>query len=490
MQQETDNRLGFLGLVTICISAMIGSAIFDLPKNMATVAGVDAQIIAWLSTGIGMWLVAETFMILSEVRPNLTGGMYDYGITGFGPLIGFLTSWGYFVANCATNAAFAVLVMNTLNYFFPGTFTGGNNWPAVIGASLLTWAITALTLKGQQSSSRFQRVAITLMLMVIAIFIVTLLMNFDWTTFTMNMQANRHLVAVHDQNLGSIPKQTLATMMVTLWMFSGLEGAADMADEAKDHHQVRLATLVGFIICLAIDVLVSLCSLGVFSYGQMSRMESPSTARILTNLWNSEWGRNLIGITLILTVLASWISWLEMICELPRHAAKQDGTFPKIFAQTSRSGEPLFALLLATCTIQAIILIAHYDSHAYQKLLVISSAMTIPPYLVAEAYLFKIARHGDYPASSRHRPRNGMWVGGLAFIYTFLMGISAGVKYTAAEFIVYAIGLPIYHHARRQHHQAPYSKVEKMIVLVILVVAIFGIDVLFGLIQQPFIRIF
>ena len=142
-----DNQLSFAGLVAICVSAMIGSAIFDLPKNMATVAGATAQILAWITTGIGMWLTAEVFMILSAVKPDLTAGMYDYGVKGFGPFVGFLTAWGYFVSNCATNAAFAVLVMNTLNYFFPGTFAGGNNWPSIIGASLLTWGYDGVDVK-------------------------------------------------------------------------------------------------------------------------------------------------------------------------------------------------------------------------------------------------------------------------------------------------------------------------------------------------------
>lgn len=77
-----DNQLSFAGLVAICVSAMIGSAIFDLPKNMATVAGATAQILAWITTGIGMWLIAEVFMILSAVKPDLTAGMYDYGVKG------------------------------------------------------------------------------------------------------------------------------------------------------------------------------------------------------------------------------------------------------------------------------------------------------------------------------------------------------------------------------------------------------------------------
>lgn len=300
-----DNQLSFAGLVAICVSAMIGSAIFDLPKNMATVAGATAQILAWITTGIGMWLIAEVFMILSAVKPDLTAGMYDYGVKGFGPFVGFLTAWGYFVSNCATNAAFAVLVMNTLNYFFPGTFAGGNNWPSMIGASLLTWGMTGLTLKGTKSSNRMQKIAMTLLMIVITVLIVSLMGNFSWEKFTTDMQANVVMPSVHNLNLGSVSQQTLATMMVTLWMFSGIEGAAVMAGRAKKRSQVRMATMVGFLICITIDILISLLSLGVFSYGQLMRLASPSTAAILTSIWHNVWGRNIISLTLILTVLAS-----------------------------------------------------------------------------------------------------------------------------------------------------------------------------------------
>jgi len=92
------------------------------------------------------------------------------------------------------------------------------------------------------------------------------------------MQANVVMPSVHNLNLGSVSQQTLATMMVTLWMFSGIEGAAVMAGRAKKRSQVRMATMVGFLICITIDILISLLSLGVFSYGQLMRLASPSTA--------------------------------------------------------------------------------------------------------------------------------------------------------------------------------------------------------------------
>lgn len=176
-----------------------------------------------------------------------------------------------------------------------------------------------------------------------------------------------------------------------------------------------------------------------------------------------------------------------MICELPQHAAEQDGTFPRAFAKTNTNDQPVFAILIATVTIQVIILMAHFDGQAYEKLILISAAMTIPPYLVAEAYLFKIAMHHEY--SGKHHPKRGMIIAGLAFVYTLLMGVSAGLRYTVAEFIVYLVGMPMYLYARRQHGQTVFSHAEKILAAVIIVIAVLGIDVLMGLIKQPFMTL-
>ena len=82
------------------------------------------------------------FVILSDVKPDLTAGLYKYAQVGFGSFSGFFTAWAYFVCECAANAAYAVLTMSTLDYFFPGTFTGGNNWPSVLTMSTLEVVIT------------------------------------------------------------------------------------------------------------------------------------------------------------------------------------------------------------------------------------------------------------------------------------------------------------------------------------------------------------
>lgn len=470
-------KLGLFGLLALCISAMVGSGVFDLPKNMSMEAGLTAQILSWIVTGIGIWFIAEMFVILSDVKPDLTAGLYKYAQVGFGDFAGFFSAWAYFICECAANAAYAVLVMSTLDYFFPGTFTGGNNWPSVIGASIITWLITALVLRGVEVSSKVQSVATILMLATVLTFIATVAVHFNAHTFTMNANATQAMPSVSDKPMGSVMHQLMNTMMVTLWLFGGIEGAVVMSGKARDVKQVPKATVIGFIVCLVMYALVGTLSLGVYSYGQLAKLTSPSTAYILTNLWHSTIGRDVITIALLFAVFSSWISWIQMLAELPQHAAKSEGSFPKAFARVNKEGAPAFSIIVATCVIEVIILIAHFDVSAYQMLLTIVGVMTIPPYLLSAMYLIKISRPSmtDFDSQTKHTKNTGMAIGILALLYIVFMAYSAEIKYTLISFIFYAIGIPVYMYARKQNNKRLFSKGELIFAIVIVLVALYGI---------------
>lgn len=471
------SKLGFFGLLALCISAMVGSGVFDLPKNMSVEAGLTAQILSWIVTGIGIWFIAEMFVILSDVKPDLTAGLYKYAQIGFGSFSGFFTAWAYFICECAANAAYAVLTMSTLDYFFPGTFTGGNNWPSVIGASIITWAITALVLRGVEVSSKVQQVATVIMLATVVVFVATVIAHFNVHTFTLNMNATKAIPAVNDAPMGSVMHQLMNTMMVTLWLFGGIEGAVVMSGKARDVKQIPKATVTGFITCLIMYALVGTLSLGVYSYGQLAHMTSPSTAYMLTNLWHSTLGRDLITIALLFAVFSSWISWIQMLAELPQHAAKEDGSFPRAFAKVSKTGEPVFSIVVATIVIEVIILIAHFDVSAYQMLLTIVGVMTIPPYLFSAMYLIKISLPSatDFDSQTKHRKQSGMIIGILALLYILFMGYSANIKYTLISFIFYAVGVPVYMWARHQHGKKLFTKGEVIFAIVVVLVGIYGV---------------
>ena len=140
-------KLGLLMLTGVVVGSMIGGGSFNLPANMSGAAGLGAIIIAWVVTFIGMYFLSNCFRILSDKRPDLKAGIYSYAQAGFGPFTGFQMAWGYWLSSAFGNVAFAVLIMQILAYFFP-VFGNGQNWPSIIGGSILIWVMFGIVMSG------------------------------------------------------------------------------------------------------------------------------------------------------------------------------------------------------------------------------------------------------------------------------------------------------------------------------------------------------
>lgn len=478
MKNNKVKKLGLLSLSSVVLSAMIGGGIFDLPKNMASVAGAKAQIIAWIVAGIGMWFVTSMFLKLTELKPKLTTGLYKYGEAGFGKFTGFFVSWGYWICECFSNVAYAVLIMSTLNYFFPGKFSGGNNWLSVIGASVILWGITLIIMSGIQQAGWVTVAGIIVRMSVIAVFIIAFAIHFKWVTFTTNFNAMQTIPSLNDQPLGSIPHQVMKTLVVTLWAFGGIEGAVVLSDKARSQLEVRRATAIGYFLCLVLYTIVSLLPLGLLSYGEIARMISPSTAQLLTVALHSSAGRLIIAIGLIISVFSCWLSWTMMLAEMPFAAAK-DGAFPKVFAKENKKQVPTFSLFASTVVMQLIILLSHFANNAFQMAYTIVATMTVPPYFISALYLIKLSiKQANYPGQKGRI--SALVTGILAALFTLIMGISAGINYVTIAFIAYVIGIPLFIKARKE--QAPgepiFTRYEKWFAAIIVVVAIGGVILL------------
>ena len=120
MTDGDNKKLGVIALAALVVGAMIGGGIFSLPQNMAQGAAVTAVILAWVITGIGIFFLAQTFRVLADARPDATTGIYAYARLGFGRFAGFEMAWSYWLCNLFGNVGYAVLLMDALNYFFPG----------------------------------------------------------------------------------------------------------------------------------------------------------------------------------------------------------------------------------------------------------------------------------------------------------------------------------------------------------------------------------
>ena len=88
--------------------------------------------------------------------------------------------------------------------------------------------------------------------------------------------------------LGNLLEQVKSTMLVTLWVFIGIEGAVVMSDKS-DAKTVSRATLLGFFVTVLLYVLISVLPFVVMSQAQLSAIAPPSVAAILGPLVG-QWG--------------------------------------------------------------------------------------------------------------------------------------------------------------------------------------------------------
>lgn len=89
--------ISLVGLIALVISSSIGSGVFALSTDISAAAAPGPALLAWLVTGIGFMALANTFGRLSIVQPQLNG-IVAYADKGFGPFVGFVSGWGYWLS--------------------------------------------------------------------------------------------------------------------------------------------------------------------------------------------------------------------------------------------------------------------------------------------------------------------------------------------------------------------------------------------------------
>ncbi len=437
-------KLGLAGLVGLVVSAMMGSGVFSLPQNMASAAPAEAVLLAWIITGLGMFFIAETFRILSQIKPQLTAGIFAYAKDGFGKRTGFFIAWGYWLSNVFSNIAMAVIMMEALNYFFAGYFEGGNNLNALLLSSLIIWGFMLLIRKGVKTAALINLIGTIAKIMPLVFFIIMAFVAFKWDIFKSALLNS----FTADFSVKDLLLNVRATMVITLWCFIGIESAVVLSGRAKKQSDVAKATLLGFLSCLGVYMLISLLPFGFLGRGEISAYPNPSTAGVLESAIGPV-GAIIMNLGLIISVLFAWLSWELISIEAPYAAAKA-GTFPKIFAKENENAAPTFSLLVTTIGMQIALFIAFFSANAWDTMLNITAVMILPAYLVTTLYLMKNARKKHFNTDWGISRAKIFIIGLLGSIYAIWLIYAANLKYLAMAVVFFAIGIPIFLIAKKE----------------------------------------
>ena len=464
---SASQKLTLLPLIALVMGSMIGGGVFNLPSDMSRGASPGAILIGWIITGVGMLMLAFVYQSLAVRKPELNAGPYAYAKAGFGNFVGFNSAWGYWLSAFLGNVAYAVAIFSALSYFFP-VFGDGNNLPSILGASVCLWLIHALVLKGIKQAAFVNVVTTIAKLVPIFLFILIAIIAFNWDKFTLNFWGQGD--GQEGGNLGSILHQVKSTMLVTLWVFIGIEGASVYSARAARRSDVGRATLIGFAGALGIYVLVSLLATGILTQPELAGLKVPSMAGVFEPLVGT-WGAALINLGLMISVGGAFLSWTLLCAEIP-FTCGRDGTFPRWFGVENNNGSPANALWATNLLIQLFLILSFFSKSAYQFFFFIASVAILPPYVLSGAYALKLALSGEGYGAGDHSRNRDLLVGGLATAYGLWLVYAAGLNYLLMCAVLFAPGILVYMQARRERGEVPFVGFELALAIFIALVAI------------------
>ncbi|WP_372505756.1 basic amino acid/polyamine antiporter [Streptomyces macrolidinus] len=454
-------KVSFLTLTSMVVGSMVGAGVFSLPQRFAQESGVAGTVISWVIAGFGMLMLAFVFQTLAVRRPDLDAGVYAYAKAGFGEYLGFFAAFGYWASACVGNVTYWVLIMSTVGQVAPA-LGNGDTVPALVLASVGLWGFYFLIRRGVKEATAINRIVTAAKLVPILVFVVLALFQLRPAVFADNLQGAAHV--------GPLFQQIRGTMLVTVFVFIGVEGASVYSRHARRREDVGRATLLGFLSVFAVFASVTVVSYGILPMERIARLHQPSMAGVLEAAVGT-WGKALVSVGLIVSVLGAYLAWSLMAAEVLFVAAK-DRDMPRFLGRANRADVPLPALLMTTCLSQVMLVVTLFSDDAFDFALDLTSALVLIPYLLAAAYC---VRHTGGPRRARTGARRDLITAVLATVYTMFLLYAAGLKFVLVSFILYAPATVLFAMGRREQGRRVFSRPEAALFAVSVVGAVLGV---------------
>jgi APA family basic amino acid/polyamine antiporter len=236
--------VGLAGLVAIAVNGVVGSGIFVLPSAVAAIAG-RASPAAYLLAAVLMALVVACFAEAGSLFDE-TGGPYIYARRAFGPLLGFLVGWMFFLSRLAACAAIGNAFAAYLGYFWPAASRGAGR-VAVLTISIALLAV--LNIRGVRSGALAVNALTVAKMLPLVLFVVVGLFAVDPERFRL----------LDLPPLSSLKQASL----LLVFAFGGFENANVLTEELKDpKRDLPIAILLAIATTALLYVLIQIVALG------------------------------------------------------------------------------------------------------------------------------------------------------------------------------------------------------------------------------------
>ena len=304
--------IGVRSLAANAVNLTVGAGIFVLPAVVASYIGT-AGFLAYTLCALLMGMVLLCFMEVGSKIP-VTGGVYAYVESAFGPFIGFLANtlfwFGYSVM---ADAAVANILADSMATFFPAF---GHPVARIIFLAILFGGIAWLNVLGIKQGNRLVEIITVAKLLPLLVLIVI-------GVFFINIENYQVTVWPSVGKLGEVS-------LILFFAFVGMECSLSASGEIKNPRRtIPRGILLGMLVIFVFYMMIQFVAQGVLGSELALQKEAPLAK--VADLILGDFGKVMIVIGAAVSGFGL-ISGDIMITSRVPYAAARDGLLPRFLA--------------------------------------------------------------------------------------------------------------------------------------------------------------
>jgi arginine/ornithine permease len=321
-------------IVMFGVAGTIGTGLFLGSGYVLESAGPGGTIMAYLLSGIVMWMMMMCLGELSSAMP-VAGSIQAYATEYINPPLGFTVGWVNWIACATTITAQIVASAIIMKNIIPSVST--TIWLVVfivliLGANLLN------TSKYGELSFWFGSLKLIL---IVAFIIIGVGMIFGVVGSEAIGFSN------YTSNGGFFPKGgavIIVAMLTTIYSYGGSELFANAAGEIKNKKDVPKAVHATTWILIGSYMLSIVVLVAIFPWTNAGLLSSPFAAAL--NIAGINGAELIINIIILTSALSSG-NYFTNACMRYMWSMAKYNQAPKIFAKVTKKQVPIYALLLS-----------------------------------------------------------------------------------------------------------------------------------------------
>lgn len=434
MQTRPKRKLGFVMCVALVVGNMIGTGIFQLPRDLAPLGW--NSVYGWLATIAGAVCLVLVLLKLGRGRAE-SCAPYAYPAAAFGPGTGFVVAWSYWVSCWTSYAVFAVAVVQNLAVLWPALGTPGIGAPAAVA---ILWLFTFVNCLGVREAGKVQVLTVALKLLPLAGVILV--------AFWLIVRG-----AAAPAPYGSVPIEAGSINgAATLALFAMLsfEAAMVAGDRAENPERtVPRATIIGILLTGLIYLLCASAVTLLLPRETVAGASSPFA--LFFSTFVSPAVGSIVAIFVAISAVGALNGTILVSAEMPLAAAR-DGLVPAWLVRLNRQEIPWRVHVLSSGLATLLVIASYTDSMAklFNFMLLITTSVALIFYLAgALAALWLRAR--------------GRLEGSIGFILVCLVATAyclwafwgAGLEPSLWSLGLTAVALPVYWLMRWVNRSSP-----------------------------------